>query len=176
MGQTASYSFAENYITITLPQALGGYTYVIGGFDEGSDITVNRTNPTWTLKESPDGKFMTRVKNSVKSHTIVFTLMSTAPANDVLGAIANYDASRNDDAGMFTCTFASKTGRDIFTSNQAFIVTPESHTYGTESTTREWTIHLPNAEYVLGGSAKIDQSTANILAALGLEIDDRWIM
>lgn len=176
MGQTASYSFAENYITITLPQALGGNTYVIGGYEEGSDITVNRANPVWTLKESPDGKFMTRVKNSSKSHTVVFTLMSTSPANDVLGAIAAYDASRNDDAGMFTCTFANKTGRDVFTSNQAFIVTPETHNYGADSTTREWTIHLPNADSTIGGSAKLTQEVVNVLEALGVTVDPRWIM
>lgn len=175
VSQTASYAFSENYIVITLPQSMGGHTHVIGGFDEGSEITINRTDPTWTMKQSPDGKFMTRVKNSVKSHMIQFTLMSTGVSNDVLAAIHDYDSRRTDNAALFNCTFASKTGRDVFASTQAFIVTPESHSYASDNTTRQWTIHLPNAETTIGGSALVDQQTAKLLSDLGVELDPRWI-
>lgn len=173
--QTASYAFSENYITITLPQSLGGHTHVIGGYDDGSEITVSRTDPTWSMKQSPDGRFNTRIKNSVKSHMLTFTLMSTSPSNDVLAAIHDYDARRNDNAALFTCTFASKTGRDVFTSTQAFVVTPENHSYAADGSTREWVIHLPNAEATIGGSASVDQATAKLLSDLGVEIDPRWI-
>ena len=76
--------------------------------------------------------------------------------------------------GIFTCTFADKSSRTYAYSSQCFVKRPQSYEYGNDTSVRDWTIVMANADQYLGGSGKVDLDLALSLERLGVDIDDQW--
>lgn len=172
--QTATYAFQNVVVIISHPKV--AMTHVVGGFMPDATISIERENETWTKVVSPDGKFVTRIKNADKSATIALPLISSSPSNDVLGAIANYDEAGDNNDGLFSITVADKNGRSVYHSNQAFVGVPMSQEFGVAESVREWSVMAGNLESVIGGNVKLDQATIAMLNALGVSVADTWVL
>lgn len=172
--QTATYAFENVVVIISHPKIVK--THVVGGFSSDASISIARENETWSKVVSPDGKFLTRIKNSDKSATITLPLISTSPSNDVLSAIANYDEANDNNDGMFSITIADKSGRSVYHSDQAFVGVPATQEFGVAESTREWAVMAGNLDSVVGGNSKLDQATVAMLSALGVNVSQEWIL
>ncbi len=84
----------------------------MGGFADGSFITINRINDTFSKVSGTDG-VVSRAKSNDKSGEITLTLAQTSPSNDVLTLIAQADElSNNGIATALAEEFLRKCRRD----------------------------------------------------------------
>ena len=170
--QLASYRASSIVVAISHPSS--GTSHVVGGMSKDSVVSIEYPDATWTEKTLNYGE---TVRTHSLDNTIRMTihLDQTSASNDYLSAIAKYDdRDLTGLDGIFTCTFADKSSRTYAYSAQCFVKRPQSYEYGNDTSVRDWTIVLANADQYLGGSGKVDLDLALSLEKLGVDIDDQW--
>jgi hypothetical protein len=121
----------------------------ITGFADGTFITVERSNDSFTKSSGADG-IVTRVKQNDKSGTITCTLAQTSPSNDILSAQAVLDEQSN--AGVVPVQCKDNSGRTVLFSAFAWIRKPPSVEFGKEVSNREWPMDAADLDINVAGN------------------------
>jgi len=147
--------------------------HIVTNYAEGTFIGIEPHSERFAPVYGAKGEAY-RAHNPVKAFDLSVTLSQTSHSNDVLSALLNLD--RETLEGTFTLTFKDSSGTTIFTENSAYIGSEPSQSFagggGIES--REWTIHLPNPSYTLGGNGRFTAGVQSDVEALGGQVDPRW--
>jgi hypothetical protein len=141
----------------------------VGGYQlQGwQNITISRTVKGFTLVRGIRGK-NTRVKNVDTSATITISLLQSSQGNDVLSYIHDLDLSEG--TARIALTLRDKSGRSVFSSNEAYITGYPTATFSGQFEYRNWELFCQSTStYTVGGNAR---STTNILDNALSEIDN----
>jgi len=121
----------------------------ISGFADGSFISVERANDTFTKVEGLDG-IVCRVRNLNKSGTITITLSQTSISNDYLQDIASDD--EQIDIGGVSINITDMLGKTKVSSAYAWIRKPPIVAFGKEIGSREWVFDCDPLTMEVGSS------------------------
>jgi hypothetical protein len=122
---------------------------IISGFGEGSFITASREEDTWLSVVGSDGR-VARARNANKKGIVQFTLLATAPSNDVCSALHNLDELTGIPPGAFQ--LVDQLGRTVLSGDESFFMKPADVEYDKTVTNRQWSLVVPKLDMVVGGS------------------------
>jgi hypothetical protein len=125
----------------------------MGGFADGSFVTVERSNDTFTKVSGADG-VVSRAKSNDKSGTIKITLQQTSPSNDVLQGIALLDEISNQ--GVVPILIQDFSGRSTYISAFGWVKKPPSSEFAKEVSNREWELDCADLDIKVGGNAGVN--------------------
>jgi hypothetical protein len=125
----------------------------MGGFADGSFITAERTNDSFSKVSGSDG-IVSRAKSNDKSGSIKITLQQTSPSNDVLAGIQLLDEMTN--TGIVPVIIQDFSGRSTFVSAFAWIKKPPAGEFTKEISNREWEFECADIDLRHGGNVGID--------------------
>lgn len=135
-------SYDPNEVAIIV----GGH--VLGGFADGTFLTVERNSDTWAGVSGASGEYA-RAKSNDRSGTFTVTLMQSSLSNGVMQGFATADELAN--SGTFPVLVKDNNGNDIFSGEICWIQKPSSAEYGKEITEREWIIETGELIMLHGG-------------------------
>jgi len=144
--KTGIYDFSQVLLLIKHKNFAGQIN--IDGFMPDSEITVERDDPRWTRNGSGDGKATTFVRNPDN-------------ANRTLNI-------------LFETTLVDKSSRTIYFSPESLASFPDSVSFGSTESGREFSIICGHLQENLGGSSRIPQDTLAILNAFNINVDESW--
>ena len=148
----------------------------VEGFTKGTFITVTRNDPTFSQKRSLKGKTQVR-KNSKSFYTFKFTLDSGVSSNAWIHTLYKMQESYGI-AFPIPVLFRDKTGTSTFFCKAAYFQEPEV-SFGTDNTTREWSLICNEVSHVIGSNQQDDKiasilgtitSAINVAGAFGIDI------
>ena len=125
----------------------------IGGYADGTFISVERNEDTFTPVSGADG-VVSRAKSNNKTGTITVTLAQTSPSNDVLSGFAVADELTN--TGIVPVLCKDNSGRSVHFSALGWIQKPPTAEYGKEISNREWVLYLADYTPFNGGNADFE--------------------
>jgi hypothetical protein len=125
----------------------------MGGFADGSFVTVERTNDTFSKVSGADG-IVSRAKSNDKSGMIKITLQQTSPSNDVLQGIALLDEVSN--SGVVPLIIQDFSGRSTFITAFGWVKKPPSSEFSKEVSNREWEFDCADLDIKIGGNAGVN--------------------
>lgn len=126
--------------------------YLLSGFAEGTYISIKLNSPNFKRERGIRGK-PTRVHTRDRSGSITFTLLQTAPDNDVLSAIVAFDEVNL--TGLLNVVIQDTGGSTGLQFRQCYISTPPQtlEFSGTELSDRQWVINFDGlSRYSVGGN------------------------
>lgn len=126
----------------------------VGGYQltGWQSISVSRSVKGFTVIRGIRGK-NTRVKNVDTSATITLSLLQTAQGNDVLSYIHELDLEEG--TARISLLLKDRSGRSVFSSNEAFITGYPTATFSGQFEYRNWEIFAQSTgTYTVGGNAK----------------------
>lgn len=150
------------------------FSHVITGIADGTFLTISRMTPATSLEIGGD-LFAQRIRRSNRSSSISLMLMQGSTSNDVLSQILRNDEDAMDNTWLFNITIKDNSGRSVFFSPQAYVVSPPDISFGTEGEMREWTIECIHLDQHVGGGANITPDTASTLEDVGYNIPPGWV-
>lgn len=124
---------------------------ILGGFADGSFITVEQNEDSFSLVVGSDGDAC-RSKSNNRSSRITATLLQSSAVNDLLSAIHNIDINSANGDGINPILVKDKTGRTLHTAEKAWIVKPPSTVFAREPENREWVFETDNMLHFVGGN------------------------
>lgn len=113
----------------------------ISGFEEGTEITAERDEDSFTKKTGVDGN-VTRSKSNNFSGFMEFTLNHLSKSNAFLEAQAAIDERTG--AGVLPVVLIDKSGKEKLLGTESWIVRPTNKTYGKDSAGRVWRLDMAN--------------------------------
>jgi len=148
-------------------------SHIVNGYAEGTFISIEPFEDRITPMYGAKGEAY-RAVSAVRAFDMTITLSQTSHSNDVLTQILRND--RESLEGTFTVTMKDSSGTTVFTERCAYIGTEPSQSFSGGGTieSREWSIHLPNPDYVIGGNGKFSTGNQNDLEAAGGNVPSRW--
>jgi hypothetical protein len=123
--------------------------HLLGGFMDGTYITVERDEDTWSTFTGADGEFA-RVRNRNKAGTVKFTLMQSSSSNDYLSTLMILDEATGAGTGVWATR--DNLGRTVVSGADCFILKPATVEFGKEMLGREWTLKVPQLDMFIGGN------------------------
>ena len=162
-------TYAPNDISVVINY--GGASHVISGYMEDTMITFAPNSQRHSMFTSADNK-AARVRLGDNSKTLSITLNQTSVSNDVLFAIHQDDVATSE--GWFEMFVKDNNGRTFLQSNDCYIVSTPSATFGTTIQPREWSIYIHNPTEYVGGNDAVGPSDVAMLSGLGVTLDSRW--
>lgn len=163
-----NYSPDDLHLVISLDDEV----HIVGGYSEGTMVSVTRTTPLSTYVNGGDDSGM-RVfrKNSAGSMTI--TLMQTSGTNDFMTMWAKKDIEMRGYLGKVT--FVDASGRSSFTGTDCFVESLPDAGFGTDGTdNRTWVIYCRKLDQHIGGNSKLPEDAVQTLESLGYTVQDYW--
>jgi len=121
----------------------------INGYADGTFISVERENDTFTKQSGADGQ-VARAKTNDKTGMLTVTLQQTSLSNDTLSAIMKLDETTGN--GVVPISLTDKRGTTKMIAAQGWIRKPPVIEEAKEVSSREWTIDLANMEVFVGGN------------------------
>ena len=121
----------------------------IGGFADGTFITVDRSNDMFTKVSGADG-VVSRSKSNDFSGEMTITLAQNSPSNDYLAGIAQADEITGD--GVVPVLIKDNSGRATFVSAFAWVRKMPSSEFGKEIGNREWILDAADLDMFPGGN------------------------
>lgn len=118
------------------------------GFAEGTFITVERAEDSFSVQTGSDGETL-RVRNRNRAGTITLTLMQSSPSNDILSAAWILD--ENAGKGVAPFGLAEKGGTTSVVAPNTWVQKPATVEYGKEASSREWVLSSDKIDMVVGG-------------------------
>ena len=134
----------------------------VEGFTKGTFVTVTRSDPMFSQKRSLKGKTQVR-KNTHSFYTLRFILDSGVSSNAWIHTLYQMQESYGI-AFPAPVLFRDKMGTSTFFCKAAYLQEPEA-TFGTDSTTREWSLICNEVSHVIGSNQQ-DDRIANILSTI----------
>lgn len=126
-------------------------TFVLEGFADGTFVTVERNEDSFTLQVGSDGEAV-RSKSNNQSGRITAQLLQSSPANDLLSALHATDENSPSGDGIVPVIVKDLNGTSLYTAQHAWIVKGPSAEYGREATAREWVIETNKLIANYGGN------------------------
>ena len=126
----------------------------VGGYQltGWQSINVSRSVKGFTVVRGIRGK-NTRVKNVDTSATITLSLIQSAQGNDVLSYIHELDL--DEGTARIALLLKDRSGRSVFSSNEAFITGYPTATFSGQFEYRNWELFCQSTgTYTVGGNAK----------------------
>lgn len=147
--------------------------HIVTSYAEGTFISIEPVSERFVPVYGAKGEAY-RAHNPVKAFNLTITLAQTSHSNDVLTRLL--DADRDSLDGTFNLTFKDSSGTTIFTEREAYIgqEPSQSFTGGGGIDSREWTIHLPYPDRMIGGTGRFTESDQRNVEALGGTVDTQW--
>jgi len=151
----------------------GDINHVVTGFAEGTFISIDPFEDRFTPVYGAKGESY-RAASAVKAFDMTMTLSQTSHSNDILTLLLQNDRESLD--GTFTLTFKDSSGTTIFTEESAYIGQEPSQAFsgGGSIESREWTLHLPNPSYNIGGNGKFTSDVQRAYEKIGGDIPSQW--
>lgn len=140
MAQTKTYDPKDNFLSFL---GIG-----ITGYAEGTVITIERNEDTWSLMVGASGEAV-RVKNNNQSGKITFRLMATSQTNDLLSALMLDDELSGTAIGP--AFFKEGRGTATALAENAWLTRPANMERAKESSVCEWVLECENLEMFNGG-------------------------
>lgn len=169
MTSTRLSTYAPNQVTIVVSQ--DDWTHVVSQYSEDSIVTIERNAETFTLYTGADDT-STRIFNANSSGNITIALQQTSASNDVFNAI--YERDRGTRNGLFNITVRDNSGRSEYYAEEAYIGVIPNSAFANSMQTREWVIHAPRLDHVIGGNSLVSDEDKATLNALGVDVGPRW--
>lgn len=121
--------------------ALG--THIVTGYAEDSFIVIDPISSGVTAKAGCDGEIVRSVDPNER-FTVKIVLLASSPTHKFLRNM--YKKDKMDGSGMFPVLINDLTGKEKFSTNQAWVTKLPSSTKGKESQNREWVIETGQAD------------------------------
>lgn len=147
--------------------------HIVTDYAEGSFVGIEPVTERFAPVYGAKGEAY-RAHNPVRAFDLTLTLSQTSHSNDLLSMLLDLDRESLD--GTFTLTFKDASGTTIFTENSAYIGQEPSQAFsgGGSIESREWTVHLPNPSYRIGGNGRFNADSQASVEALGGTVDPQW--
>lgn len=127
---------------------LGG-VIPLGGFADGTFISIRKANPIFETVVSADGKVSrTQIENPL--YTVTLSLSSVAASNELLTAISFAD--KKTGRAKFPLLVKDTLGTSMFYASLAWIEGTPDMSFGTEVTSRDWVFNCIGVTEVVGGN------------------------
>ncbi len=165
-------TYAPEDMTVVI--SVNEITHALGGWAEGTFISVERSMPSSAMVQGATRSGNCRVFRSNTAAMVTITLTQSSSDNDVLMSIWKKDSETRDNSWLFNMTLLDGTGRSSFHCNQCYIENVPTATYGTEAESRTWVIHAMQMDEYVGGNAKLPPDVVATLESLGTTVSDRW--
>ena len=139
-----------NYEPSRVIISVGGVN--IDGFADGTFISAERTNDTFTKVTGADNR-TTRIKQNDFSGTFTFTLLQSSLSNDVLTGFMVLDESTND--GVVPIIVKDLEGTTLLAAAQAWVRKPPVIEYSKDDSNREWMLDCGDMDIFAGGNPNL---------------------
>lgn len=161
-------------IDVTLVISQAGFTHVVSGYMEDSNITVERGSDSYEKHTGIDNK-TSRIYKADKSGMITINLAQTSVSNDVLDQLQRNDAAARNSSGLFSVTVKDGSGRSVYHSLEAWISKVPNSAFGSGMQGREWVIQAAEMTSFIGGNGKVSAEDLATIEALGGTVSADWI-
>ena len=148
-------------------------SHIINGYSEGTFVSIepfeDRITPVYGAKGEAYRAF-----SAVKAFNIMVTLSQTSHSNDVLTYLLDNDRESLD--GTFTITVKDSSGTTLMVDRCAYIGTEPTQAFSGGGTieSREWTIHAPSPDRMIGGNSRFTPEETSVVESLGGTVDPQW--
>ncbi len=168
MATTRLATYTPKDVTVVITQESTGMSHIVGGYSEDAIVTVDRMVDAYALYTGADDS-NTRIRNANSSGTITLSVQQSSASNDVLNGLF-------DGGGIFTITVKDNSGRSNYFSDEAYVGVVPSSAFSNSMNTREWVIHAPKMQSIIGGNSILSAEDAAALEQLEVAIDSRWLL
>lgn len=120
---------------------------ILHGFMDGTMITVERDEDTYTKHTGCDGE-VARSRNRNQGGKVTLTLLQSSASNTDLSTMAALDEASN--AGKAPLMVRDLLGNTLAAAGEAWIMKPATITYGKEIEGREWVLDCAQLEVFVG--------------------------
>ena len=122
-------------------------TRALSGFENGTAVTAERTEQSFSKKVDIDGS-VTRARSNDKTGTVTFSLAQFSEDNAYLQSILNLDERTG--AGVLPLKIVDKgnPNNELVVSLETWIQKPASRTFEMESGAREWVLDCADLDFV----------------------------
>lgn len=154
----------RTYSPVDVTILLAGF-YQIGGFVEGSFVSISKDVQPYKTTRTSDGK-VARTFISDDTYTITLSLASTSPANDILTKI--YQVDEVSQLGKFPMFIKDSSGSSLFLAPTCWIKQVPDLEFSQKVSERTWVIQATQCVPNFGGNEDASsaiQDLANV--ALG---------
>lgn len=145
----------------------------VNGFAEGTFISIEPQTDRFTAVYGARGESY-RAHDPVKAFNVTLTLSQTSHSNDVMTYLLQNDRETLD--GTFTITIKDSSGTTLYTERCAYIGTEPSQSFsgGGSIEDREWMVHMPSPDYVIGGNSRFTIADRDAVETLGGNVSPQW--
>lgn len=172
-----SSGFIGNYSPdeFTIVISKGDFVHTVSGFADGTFVSMNRLVPSSVAYQGVGrSNSFGRVKRSVTGMTVDVTLHQYSPSNTVLQQLQIADANSSDNTWVFNVTIKDLSGMTVASSNSGIICAPPAVAFGSDTSTRDWQIHMFASDLFVGGNIPLAPAEVAAVEAAGGSIDQRW--
>lgn len=139
----------KNYSAADVTVNFGAINIESGRGDD-EFVSIEQDEENFTYKAGVDGEG-TRSETKNRKTRVTLTLMQTSAANDLLSAVHELDKKTSGGAGVVPLIVRDRSGTQVFTSAEAWIVKPPDQKYAKEAGTRVWLIDCHDPQRFDGG-------------------------
>ena len=158
-------------VTVVISQA--GFTHVVSGYAEDSNIMVERGADNFEKHVGVDNK-TSRIYKADKSGMITLTLAQTSVSNDVLDQLQRNDSNARNSSQLFSVIVKDGSGRSVYHSQETWVSKPPNSQFGASMNSREWVLQASDMTSFIGGNAPISAEDVASLEALGVMVSAEW--
>lgn len=139
---------------------LGGF-YSVEGYASDTFINIKKDTKPFDAVKAMDGE-QARIYRKDDGFTVELTLAQSAEANNILSALYNVDVATQ--MGKFPLFIKDLKGTTAFFAGTAWVEDIPDASFGSDLTTRTWTLGTADAALNVGGN----QEHTSLAAILGL--------
>lgn len=161
-------------IDVTVVISQSGFTHVVSGYAEDSNIMVERGSDNFEKHVGVDNK-TSRIYKADKSGMITLSLAQTSVSNDVLDLLQRNDAAARNSSGLFSVTVKDGSGRSVYHSLEAWVGKVPNSAFGSSMQMREWVIQAAEMTSFIGGNGKVSAEDVATIEALGGTVAADWV-
>lgn len=108
----------------------------LGGFEEGTFVSIVKTEDTWSGKSGIGGDYM-YVKNNSGEYIVTLTLMANSESNDFLSGVYIGDLTLSG-LGLLPLSITNTLGRELFICASARIMKIADMNFGSDPQPKVW--------------------------------------
>lgn len=120
----------------------------IVGYADGTFVKATRDTPSFSDKAGAGGDVV-RTRSLDKRGSIVITIQTASPSNDILSGFILSDELKGNAVGMVQLVDGN--GTSLFEGANAWVQQPADGEFAAESGNREWTIRVAELKIFNGG-------------------------
>jgi len=171
MGTSRTATLSPIDVTIVISQS--GFTHILGGYMDDSNIMVERGSDSYDLHVGIDNR-ASRIYKADKTAKITVNLAQTSVSNDILDQLQRNDANARNSSQLFSVIVKDGSGRSVYHAQEAWVSKVANSQFGSGLNGREWIIQSANMDSFIGGNAPISAEDVASLEALGATVSADW--